>query len=263
MSEPRTALVTGASAGIGKAFAHLLAEQGYHLVLVARRRNLLEELGHELHARYGVRATVLVADLADIGAVRDLCNRLDELEIRVDFLVNNAGFATTGSFADASWHELHKQIQVMITALTELCHRLLGPMLEQGWGRIINLSSVAAFAPPTSSMLYTAIKSYVLNMSEALDMEVKKQGVHITALCPGFTQSEFHEVMGVRDAVARLPGIFWHEADEVAKAGYRAVMKGQPVCTPGLLNKTVAGSSRALPERLRYWLGKHVTMFDG
>lgn len=262
MTESRTALITGASAGIGKAFARLLAAEGYDLVLVARRRNVLEELSHELNARHGIHAHVVAADLADIGAVRDVCARVDELGLRIDFLVNNAGFASNKAFADSSWSEVHKQIQVMVTTVTELCHRLLGPMLEQGWGRIINLSSVAAFAPPTSSLLYTAIKSYVLNMSEALDMEVKKQGVNVTALCPGFTQSEFHDVMGTRESVSRLPGIFWHDADEVAEAGYRAVMKGHPVSMPGLLNKTVAGSSRALPERVRYWLGKHVPMFE-
>lgn len=262
MTETRTALITGASAGIGKAFARLLAARGYNLVLVARRRSLLEELSHELNARHGVRAVVIVADLADIGSVRDVCARLKELDLRIDFLVNNAGFASSKAFADSSWSEVHKQIQVMITAVTELCHRLLGPMVDQGWGRIVNLSSVAAFAPPTSSLLYTAIKSYVLNMSEALDMEVKASGVHVTALCPGFTQSEFHDVMGTREAVSRLPGIFWHEAEEVAEAGYKAVMKGHPVCMPGLLNKTMAGSSRALPERVRYWLGKHVPVFE-
>lgn len=262
MEHRRTALITGASAGIGKAFVTLLAKEKYDLVLVARRRDLLEQIAIDVRDRYGVSVTVIPADLSDIGAARDIARQIEQRELFVDVLVNNAGFASSKAFSESSWQETHAEIQVMITALTELCHRFIPAMMEQGWGRIINLSSIAAFAPPTSSLLYTGIKSYVLNMSEALDMEVKKHGVHVTALCPGFTHSEFHDVMGTREAMNRLPGFMWHNADEVAQAGYQAVMRGQPVCVPGVFNKTVAGSSRLLPERLRYWLGKSVPLFD-
>ena len=262
MEHRRTALITGASAGIGKAFVNLLAKEGYDLILVARRRDLLEQVAARMREQHDVSVTVMPADLADIGAARDIFRQVEEKGLFVDVLVNNAGFASSKAFSQSSWSDIHGEIQVMITALTELCHRFAPAMVDQGWGRIINLSSIAAFAPPTSSLLYTGIKSYVLNMSEALDMELKASGVHVTALCPGFTHSEFHDVMGTREAMNRLPGFMWHDADEVGKAGYQAVMRGQPVCVPGVFNKTVAGSSRMLPERLRYWLGKTVPLFD-
>lgn len=262
MEHRRTALVTGASAGIGKAFVNLLAKQGYNLILVARRKDILEQIAREHRLRYNIRAEVIATDLGNIGAARDVAQRVEELGMAVDFLVNNAGFASHRTFCESSWNELHRELQVMVTAVTELCYRFAPDMASQGWGRIINLSSLAAFAPPTSSMLYTGIKSFVLNTSQALDMELKPRGVHVTALCPGFTQSEFHDVMGTREAMNRLPGFMWQDADTVAAAGFRAVMKGQPICTPGLFNKTVAGSSRMLPERVRYWLGKHAALFD-
>lgn len=262
MEHRRTALITGASAGIGMAFVNLLAKEGYDLILVARRKDTLERLAQQVREQHQVKADVLPADLTDPGAARDIAARIEARGLFVDFLVNNAGFSTNKTFCESQWPALHAEIQVMVTAVTELCHRFAPAMAEQGWGRIINLSSLAAFVPPTASLLYTGIKSYVLALSESIDMELKPQGVNVTALCPGFTHSEFHDVMGTRDAMNRLPGFMWHDADQVARAGYRAVMRGHPVCTPGLFNKTVAGSSRMLPERLRYWLGKSVPLFD-
>lgn len=261
MSIQRTALITGASAGIGAAFARHLAKKGYGLLLVARRAEKLQALATELQQAYQVPCTVFAADLNDPASPQAIMDFAQSQQIQIDILINNAGLAGKGSFAGTPWSELAGEIQVMITAVTQLCHLVLPHMRAQGWGRIINLSSLAAFSPPAESLIYTGVKSYVLNMSQALDMELKPQGIHVTAVCPGFTHSEFHDQMGTRDAANKLPSILWQEAEEVVAEGWRAVMRGQPVCVTGLLNKVVASSMRPLPITLQYFLGNHLNPF--
>lgn len=257
----RTALVTGASAGIGAAFARHLAAEGYSLLLVARRVERLQELAAELKAKHGVRCDVFAADLNDPAAPAAIMAFAEKQGIAIDVLINNAGLSGKTAFADTPWPKLAAEIQLMVTAVTELCHRVLPGMRQRGWGRIVNLSSLAAFSPPGASLLYTGIKSYVLGMSQSLDMELKPQGIHVTALCPGFTHSEFHDTMGTRDAASKLPGLLWQEADEVVREGWDAVMKGKPVCVPGVVNKIVASSVRPLPVALQYHLGNRLNPF--
>lgn len=253
----RTALITGASAGIGKAYAQLLAREGYRLILVARREDRLHELAEELSQQCGTQTQVIPADLSQPDAVEILVDEIERRGWQVDYLVNNAGLSNAGAFADHSWETLGGEIQVMVTAVTELAHRVLPGMKARGWGRIVNVSSVAAFAPTGRSMLYTGIKSYVLHMSQALDMELKPSGIHVTALCPGFTRTEFHDVMGTRDqATKNLPGPLWSTSEAVARAGHVAVMRGDPVCIPGWINKAIAASARRMPLWLGYRLGR-------
>jgi uncharacterized protein len=260
-STRRTALVTGASAGIGASLARLLASEDHDLVLVARREERLRELAQELVSAHGVRCECIAADLADAAAPAAILARVEALGMSVDVLVNNAGLSGKDRFADTPWPSLATELQIMVTAVTELAHGVLPGMRARRWGRILNLSSVAAFVPPGASLLYTGIKSYVLNMSQSLDMELKPEGIHVTALCPGLTRSEFHDVMGVRPLMDRLPGFVWQDADTVARAGYEAVMRGDPVCVPGLVNKLTAGALRPLPERLRYHIGRLANPF--
>jgi short-subunit dehydrogenase len=257
----RTALVTGASAGIGAAFARHLAAEGYSLLLVARRVERLQELAAELTARQGVRCDVFAADLNDPAAPAAIMAFAEGQGLRIDVLINNAGLSGKTAFADTPWPKLAAEIQLMVTAVTELCHRVLPGMRARGWGRIVNLSSLAAFSPPGASLLYTGIKSYVLGMSQSLDMELKPQGIHVTALCPGFTRSEFHDAMGTRDAADKLPALLWQDADDVVREGWAAVMKGQPVCVPGIVNKVVASTMRPLPVALQYQLGNRLNPF--
>jgi short-subunit dehydrogenase len=258
----RTALVTGASAGIGEAFARLLAARGANLLLVARREDRLRHLGNELEQAFGIRAEVCAADLAAPGAVDSIVAAAQRMRLDIDILVNNAGFAASKGFLGSDWRELHAEMQVMMSVVTELMHRLAPAMKERGYGRIVNLASLAAFAPTAPSMLYTGIKSFVLNVSEAVDMELKPHGVYVTALCPGFTWSEFHDVQGTRDLTDRLPGFLWQDAETVAEAGLDAVLHGQPVCVPGAVNKTLAYTSRLFPERIRYLMGKAGKMVE-
>lgn len=258
----RTALITGASAGIGKAFAELLAAEGFDLLLVARREDRLTQLAQDLQNRHGIRAAVYAADLADFTAPARIVAAAENLGMTIDVLVNNAGFAASEGFLSSSWESLQGEIQVMITAVTELMYHFAQGMKTRGYGRIINLASLAAFVPTAPSMLYTGIKSYVLNVSEAFDMELKPHGVHVTALCPGFTWSEFHDVQGTRGLTDMLPGFMWHDAEQVARQGYDAVMRGDPVCVPGTFNKAVAYGARLIPERMRYFLGKQGRMIE-
>lgn len=257
----RTALITGASSGIGACFARFLAGQGYALLLVARRAERLQELAAELSAAHGVRCDVFAADLTDRDSPAAIMAFAESQGIQIDVLINNAGLTGNYAFADESWSRLAGEIQLMVTTLTELCHRVLPGMRARKWGRIINLSSLAAFLPPAASLLYTGIKSYVLNLSQALDMELKPQGINVTALCPGFTWSEFHDAMGTRGAADKLPGIFWQQPEEVVQAGWTAVMKGRPVCVPGSVNKLIAGSVRPVPVTMQYYLGRTFNPF--
>lgn len=258
----RTALITGASAGIGEAFARLLAAEGASLLLVARREDRLLALANELEQAHGIRAEVFAVDLSRPEAASDIVAAATRMHLTIDVLVNNAGFAAATGFLNSEWSALNAEIQVMMTAVTELMFRFSPGMKARGFGRIINLASLAAFAPTAPSMLYTGIKSYVLNVSQAVDMELKPFGVHVTALCPGFTWSEFHDVQGTRALTSKLPGFMWHDAATVARLGLAAVMAGRPVCVPGAFNKTVAFTSRLFPERLRYVMGKAGKMVE-
>jgi short-subunit dehydrogenase len=257
----RTALITGASAGIGACFARHLAAEGHDLLLVARREERLLELAAELQITHGVRCHVFAADLTDPSAPAAIMNHAQQLGLHLDVLINNAGLSGNEAFADTPWPTLAAELQLMIVAVTELAHRVVPGMKQKGFGRIINLSSLAAFSPPGAGLLYTAIKSYVLDMSQSLDMELKPHGIHVTALCPGFTHSEFHDVMGVRDTANKLPSILWQQPEAVVQEAWAAVNHGKPVCVPGRVNKLVAATIRPLPVRLQYYLGKNMNPF--
>lgn len=252
----RGALVTGASAGIGASFARMLAAEGHDLLLVARRQDRLSALAEELSGAHGVRCETLALNLADRGAPGRVIEHAAAQSFDTDILINNAGLSGKGTFAETPWDDIAAEIQLMVTAVTELAHRVVPGMKERGWGRIVNLSSLAALAPPAESLLYTGIKSYVLNMSQALDMELKPAGINVTALCPGFTYSEFHDVMGTRDQASRLPRVLWQQPDAVVREGWVAVNAGKPICVPGKVNKAIAGVMNPLPRSLQYRLGR-------
>ena len=178
-----------------------------------------------------------------------------ELGMPVDFLVNNAGFGGKETFTQASWPSLASEIQVMVTALTELSHLVLPGMKQRQWGRIINVASIAPFMPPMIGFIYTAIKSYVVNLSESLDMEVKPYGVYVCALCPGFTRTEFHAVIQTRGALnAALPAFAWQQPDAVVQEGYDAVMAGKPFFVTGRFNRIMVAVLGRLPESWRYYM---------
>lgn len=262
MTTPRRkALITGASAGIGATFAHQLAASGYDLLLAARRGDRLQTLADQLATQHGVQCEILSVDLASAQASSVVMDHLGKLNWHIDFLVNNAGLSGHSKFSQTPWPQLNSEIQLMMTTLTELTHRIAPGMLERRWGRIINVSSLAALSPPGESLLYSAIKSYVLVLSQSLDMEFKPHGVHVTALCPGFTHSEFHDVMGTRNTANHLPGLLWQQPQDVVRAGIAAVMAGKPVCVPGVVNKILATMMRPMPLWLGYLAGRTFNPF--
>lgn len=247
----RTALVTGASAGIGRAFAEVLAERGYHLVITARRAERLEALAGELRAAHGVTVHVLPLDLADPTASATACQWLAERGLRVDVLVNNAGYGVAGRYSHTEWSAQRDFLQVLVTAVAELTHRLLPGMLERRWGRIINVASLAALVPAAPGhTLYAASKAFLVKFSESLAGEVRGDGVHVTAVCPGFTHSEFHDVLGTRAQVDTMPRFMWLDARHVAEDGYAAASAGRVVHVVGRVNRAIAFGVRHLPQAI-------------
>lgn len=247
--EGRTALVTGASSGIGKAFAELLAARGYRLILTARRRDRLDALAADLTRRHGVPAAVVAEDLAQPGAAARIVGALGDT--RVDFLVNNAGYGVPGSYTQVPWADHERFMQVMVTAVCDLTYRLLPGMIGTGWGRVINVASVAGMVPaPAGHTLYGASKAFLIRFSEALAAENRSTGVHVTAVCPGFTYSEFHDVTGTRDKMNRVPSALWLTAPTVAREGYDAVMRGDPVVVNGRAYRFLLWLIGIAPDRL-------------
>jgi len=247
----KTALVTGASAGIGSEFARELARDGFDLVLVARRRERLEQLAQALAGELGTKTLVLQEDLSDPAAPQRIYEAVQRDGIQVDMLVNNAGAGIAKTFRDAPWSEHAQLIQVQVTAAAQLTHLFLPAMLERGYGRIIQVASLAALVPGVArSTLYPAAKAFLVRFSESLAAELWGSGVYVCAVCPGFTLSEFHDVMGTRRALAKLPRFMWQDARSVARAGIDAVMRNETVYVSGQVNQVLAHAVRMLSPRL-------------
>lgn len=243
--EPRRprALITGASGGIGETFARHLAQRGYDLVLVARRKDRLERLAKELSSSRDSTVDVVQADLASDGAVSIVEERLRSGDI--DLLVNDAGFGTRGVFADLPLDRELEELDVNVRALVRLTHAALAAMIQRGRGAIINVASTGAFQPVPHMATYAATKAFVLHFSEALHEEVKRKGVTVTCLCPGPVRTQFQEVAGVDES--RVPSIAWTDVDTVVKAALGAVSSRRAIAVPGVVNAVTAASIRFLP----------------
>jgi short-subunit dehydrogenase len=246
----RLALVTGASAGIGAAFARIYASHGYDVALTARRTDRLERLADEIRLRYGVETLTVTADLVEAAAPAAILDHLTAHGRVVDALVNNAGYGLAGSYAETRWEDQQAFLKVMVEAPSELAHRVLPGMAERRFGRIVNVASLAGLVPGAAGhTLYGAVKAYLVRFSQSLHLETQALGVHVSALCPGFTYSEFHDVNGTRDQISRsTPAWLWLGADEVAAAGYEAVEANRPVCVPGAPNKAIAAIAKVIPD---------------
>lgn len=228
------ALITGASSGIGEAYAIHLARLGFPLVLTARRRDRLEALACEIRSDHGVEVQVLPCDLADRDAVEQL---IESIEVPIGVLINNAGYAVPDFFLRTDWTTEQDVLEVLAVVPIRLSHAFVPGMVERGWGRVINVSSLAAFTPVTPGGYYGPAKTFMVQCSRSLGREVAGSGVHVTALCPGFTRTEFHDALGNRDEVDRMPRWMWMDVDPVVVAGWRAVERNREVCVPGLINK--------------------------
>lgn len=243
------ALITGASSGIGAAIAREYAARGKRLILTARRIDRLEALAAEL--RPGVAVEIVTADLADPTAASRLFVETQARGLFVDTLVNNAGYGVPGRYLSADWKTHADFLQVLVTSVAELTWRFLPAMEAAGHGRILNVASLAGLVPASPGhTLYGAAKSFVIRFSESLAQEVRDRGVHVTALCPGFTYSEFHDVNGMREKISRLPNAIWLSAEQVARLGVDAVEAGKVRVVTGKINRGIALLSKYLPDTL-------------
>jgi len=250
-----SALITGASAGLGAEFARQLARAGYDLVLVARRQNRLDELGKSLEKEHGINAESLVADLADPNALRAVENRISS-EPRLEMLVNNAGFGIRGYFADTDIDEQERMIRVHCIAPARLSHAALPAMIARDKGAIVNVASVAGFAPSPGSVNYHATKAYALGMSEALHLELIDTGVYVQALCPGFTITEFHDVL--KSDRRAIPKSWWMDAEDVVGESLREAFRrdgagspnGRVIVVPGARYRRLASIARLVPRTM-------------
>ncbi len=248
-SSPQTALITGASGGIGYELAKLFAADRYNLVLVARSAETLNQLAAELQAQHGIRVTVAPVDLGEPSAPKFLFDQLRRERINVDILVNNAGFGAFGEFAQMPESEILDQIQLNVTALTRLTKLFLAPMLERRAGRIMNVASTAAFQPGPLMAVYYATKAYVLSLSEALANEVRDSGITVSCFCPGATNTGFAKRAGLEGS-RLFKQIGAMNVGAVARDGYRGLMSGRAVVISGVHNWLVAESVRFAPRRL-------------
>ncbi len=256
-SQQPWALVTGASAGIGAEFCRQLAAQGYQIVLVARRADKLRAVADELKKSHGANSLIITADLSQNDACQAIVKRLEEENIQIEYLVNNAGYGLPGSFHVPDWQEHADFIQVMMTAVCELTWRLLPGMQERGRGFIVNVASVAGLVSPSAGhTLYGASKSFMIKFSQSLALENASKGVRVTALCPGFTYSEFHDVNKTREMISQLPDYFWLDAKDVVGDTLKALSAENvdPVVIPGRQYKFIVFTNRYLP-----WLAKILT----
>ena len=246
----RLALVTGASSGIGAALARVYASHGYDLALTARRDDRLHALADEVRLRYGVESLVIPADLSLVEAPEQILAAVEANGREVDALVNNAGYGLPGSYAATQWEDQRALLQVLVTAPCELAHKVLPGMVERRFGRIVNVASLAGLVPGTRGQtLYGPAKALLMRFSQALHLEAQGTGVHVSALCPGFTYSEFHDVAGTRAQLSEsTPTWLWLGADEVAQAGYEAAEANRPICVTGAPNKAIAALAKIIPD---------------
>jgi short-subunit dehydrogenase len=249
MSERKmTALVTGASGGIGEELARLFAADGHNLVLVARSRDKLARLAEELQGKHGIAARVLAADLARAASSQEIFDELQRAGITVDALVNNAGFGSYGLFAETDLKSELDMLQVNVVALTHLSKLFLPGMLARRRGYVMNVASTAAFQPGPLMAVYYASKAYVLSFSEALTNECEGTGVRVSALCPGPTETGFVAAAGMGDSKLFDRAVM--DARTVAEAGYRGLLAGKAIVIPGFRNNLLARSIGFFPRNL-------------
>lgn len=242
----KVAFITGASKGIGLEIARIHAAHGDDLVLIARSLHDLQEIKTGFENEYPVKVTIIAKDLSVAGAAEEVFNEIKQRNIDVDYLVNNAGFGDYGYFADTDWTRYSAMINLNISALTELCHLFISDWQGQKAGKILNIASTAAFQPGPKMAVYFVTKAYVLSFSQAIGREVKKEGITVTAFCPGPTHTNFMDdsqmIVSKMVAGRKLP-----TPEEVAQCAYKAMMRGKSVAIHGTMNRILANLNRFVP----------------
>jgi len=249
----KSAIITGASSGIGEAYARLLASLGYDLIIIARRKDMLESLSEDIKNKYGVCVTVLQIDLCndkDIGLLEEKIRNTKNLSV----LINNAGFGTLGTFVDVDLSKSLNMIDVHVTAPARLVKAALPGMLARREGAIVNVASAAPFLPVSGNVMYNGTKSFLIAFSESLQIEVKYAGIRVQALCPGFTRTGFHSVEEYKNVdFSTIPAFLWTSADKVVKLSWQALGKRKVVFIPGVITRLTCTVFNGL---FRYMAGK-------
>ncbi len=248
-----TALITGASSGIGAAYARALAARGYDLILVARREARLRQLAQEVEARYGVHAEVLTADLTTAEGITRVAEAI-RAEAKLVFLINNAGFGTKGFFFQTDVERQEAMVRIHVIAPLRLTHAALPAMVEARRGAIVNVASVAAFSPTAGHATYTGVKAFLVNFSEGLHEEVEEYGVRVQALCPGYTRTEFQKASGVPSK--GIPDFLWLSPEAVVAQSLHDLEVGRVVSIPGWQYRLWVGLERLLPRSWIYAFGR-------
>lgn len=248
MPDLKTVLISGASEGIGRCFAEVFAKQGYDLVLVARNQFRLEDLADTLSAEYGVNAQTFAVDLIPPDAPQQLFEQLTEQQIEVDILVNNAGMMLVEKFDASDAGGLNNLLQLNIQSLVNMTHQFVGPMIDRGQGKILNVGSVASFMPTPSFSVYGASKAFVLSFSEGISEELKGTGVTVTCVCPGFTDTKM--LSDAKGLEKHIPGFLKADPAKLAEEAYTACMKGEVVFIDRLANKALVQFATHYPRRL-------------
>lgn len=246
----RTMLITGASAGIGAALAREYASRGWNLILTARRTDRLEAMKVEIEAAHEVQVYHVTADLMAAGAVDSILAEIRGKGLTIDGLINNAGYGHPGLFMDSSWDDHDRFNTLMVDVVVEATHKVLPGMIERGYGRIMHVASLAGHMPGSRGhTLYAAVKAYLIKFAQSLNLELDDTGVHVSALCPGFTITEFHDVNGTREGINQLPDYMVMSAEDCARLGADALEANVDVFIPGKVNRTIARLGRFLPQK--------------
>ncbi len=246
MKNNKTALITGASGGLGESFAQIFAQQGYNLVLVARSEAKMKDIAQKLEAKYHVKIMVLAQDLSQPNSAEKIYNTVKDKDIQIDTLVNNAGFGKIGAFADEPLTTLTEMLNLNITTLTEMTSLFLPKMIERNSGKILNIASTASFQPLPNFGVYAASKAYVLHLTEALHYELQDTNISVTALCPGPVHTGFAKRANAENSI-----LFKHAMTPraVAEIGYKALINNKVYSVVGFKNKLMIYLSRLLPSR--------------
>lgn len=235
----RTAMITGASAGLGIEFARQLAARGVDLFLVARRKERLAEVARELEASFGVGVATFAADLSEPGAPAAIEARVRERSLEIDYLINNAGSAGPHLLAHPDWQPHAQYLELMMLSVAQMCHRFIPPMRERGFGRVVNVSSFAGRVASGEGANYGPSKAYGIALSEELARMLRGTGVHVSALCPGFVHTDFHQVGGLMQMKQGMPKFLWYDAETVVREGLQAVERGRVVMVSGRLYRVL------------------------
>lgn len=247
----KVALITGAASGIGKAFAEELALEGYKLVLVDINRDGLEQVRSTLESQNSIETLPIVADLTDPASPQAIFDQVSHAGWQVDFLINNAGYTSGKEFLDVEWSSHTDTIQILTIAIVELTYLFIQPMVESNYGRVLIVSSCSAFGvSPPGNALYDSSKAFCFKFVESLHFEMADKNIHVTALCPGMTRTNFHESEQLRDIKEKMPGFMWLSPADVARQGIDAVEKGKLICVTGFIYKMILAGLKIFPYRL-------------